>query len=233
MIQVLLVEDDEKMANVIKYYLAKEQFYDITHVVSYQDAIMQSAERYDIILLDIMLPDGDGIQLCQELRQRHNCPIIFLSALQDNDTIISALANGGDDYIPKPFDNRILNARIKACLRRVVLDKAPKSNNNIVYKNYSLDLAKHIFDNGTRKIHLMQLEYQILALLMQNIGRCLHSEAIYKAIWGNDSFGDTRTVVVHIYNLRKEIEDDYRNPKIIRNIWGKGYCFDPDGMISE
>ncbi len=233
MIQVLLVEDDENMARIIKYYLVKESYYDVKVARTVEEAIQYSAERYDVILLDVMLPDGNGIELCGQLRQRHHCPILFISALGDDDTVIAALGIGGDDYITKPFDNRTLHARINACLRRVSLDKMPSENNVIHYKSYALDLNKHVFTDGTKSVRLMQYEFNILALLMQNSGRCLHSEAIYRAIWKNDSMGDARTVVVHIYNLRKKIEQDYKNPKIIRSIWGKGYCFDPDGLICE
>ena len=129
MIRILLVEDDDEIARIIKYYLGQEEIYEIVRGRNADEAITLSRDWFDIILLDVMLPDENGIELCSKLREWHQCPIIFISCLDDSNTIISALEKGGDDYITKPFDNKVLSARIQANLRRVQMERQAQVKN--------------------------------------------------------------------------------------------------------
>lgn len=233
MIKVLVVEDDPEIAMIIQYNLVQDESYELTWASNATDALMKSRDDFDIILMDVMLPEMSGIDLCEKIRQYHHCPIIFISCLDDNDTIISALEKGGDDFIVKPFDNKLLDAKIKANLRRVEMDRKEVSN-FLECESFRLDAQTHtvVKKNGER-FALVQMEFYILSFLMQNPNRCFKAGELYKYIWGKPSMGDNRTVVVHIHNLRKKIEEDNANPRYIKSIWGKGYLFDPSGRIES
>ena len=228
MVHILLVEDDPEVARIIKYYLAQEEQYEITGVRNVQEAGSASRDCFDIILLDVMLPDGDGISLCAQLRQWHSCPVIFVSCLDDSESIVSALNQGGDDFIVKPFNNQVLLARIQANLRRVQMEHSVVPPNVLACKGFSLDAATHeLIKNGARE-KLSPMEFRILAFFMQNPGRTFKPNELYKLIWGKVDYGDHRTVIVHIHALRKKIEQDPVTPKYLKSIWGKGYIFEPD-----
>jgi len=233
MIHLLLVEDDQDAARIIKYNLGAEECYDIKWVPDAASALRLSMEHFDVILLDIMLPDDDGIHLCEKLREHHSCPFLFISCLSDSDTIIRALNTGGDDYITKPFDPGVLHARIQANLRRIHIEKHKQNPNQMESGGVKLDAKNRTATIGEKDIVLLPIEFRILAFLMQNEGTCYRSAELYRYIWGESSYGDNRTVVVHIYNLRKKIEADPQNPQIIRSIWGGGYCFDPQGKLKD
>ena len=231
MIRILLVEDDAEIARIIKYYLGQEEIYDLIWAKDTQEAIVLSRDWIDIILLDVMLPDGDGISLCTKLREWHQCPVIFISCLDDSDTIISALEQGGDDYITKPFDNKILSARIQANLRRVQIERHAQVENTMSCKGFTLDASKHALIKNENEIPLSPIEFRILRYMMQHPERSFRSSELYKVIWGKISYGDNRTVVVHMHNLRKKIEEDASKPRYLKSIWGKGYLFDPEGTL--
>ena len=231
--RILLVEDDKNMARQICYYLDEEDCYQIEVVENAKSALNLSLEHFDIILLDVMLPDGNGIDLCNELRKHQSCPILFISCLNDSSTIIHALYCGGDDYITKPFDHGILHARIQANLSRVQIEQQEKNEKLIENAGITLNGKNQTVEIDGTIIPLLPIEFRILAFLMQNPGECYRSSELYHYLWGTSSYGDNRTVVVHIYNLRKKIEKDPKFPKIIRSIWKKGYCFDPLGSVQE
>lgn len=228
-IQVLLVEDDETVAGIIRYHLEEQGEYSVTTAACAGEALAHARASYDVILLDIMLPDADGIRLCEQLRKWHSCPIIFISCLDDSDTLIDALNTGGDDYLTKPFDNRVLDARIKAALRRVDLDRRPPAESLLSCKRFKLDTRTQDVIIGKTATHLLPMEYRILLFLMQHPLRFYSASELYAEIWDEPSYGDVRTVTVHIYNLRKKIEADPKNPLYLVNAWGKGYMFNPRG----
>ena len=229
MIRVLLVEDDQEIAQVVQRDLEAQSGYSIRWVSDARTALEASFERFDVILLDIMLPDQDGLQLCERLRQSQRCPIIFISCLDDSSIIIEALQRGGDDYIAKPFDNRVLHARILANLRRIQMEHSHDTQNRLEYSRFVLDAQTHTLTMDAKAIALLPIEYRILSFLMQNTGRHFMSRELYQIVWGQDSMGDVRTVLVHIHNLRKKLGEEPSDPRFIKNIRGKGYTFDPDG----
>ena len=229
MTQVLLIEDDPIISEIICDYLDELEEYQVFAVSNAADALARSSYPFDIILLDIMLPDEDGINLCTQLRRRHHCPILFISCIDDTDTIVRALERGGDDYIVKPFEPQILHARIQANLRRVRLDKTSPSGSKRSTGPLTLDMETSTLQNGERSFSLSNMELRILAFLMEHPGQYFTSTELYRKIWGKPSYGDARTVLVHIHNLRKKVEKDPSHPRFLRNIAGKGYIFSVDG----
>ncbi|HML40219.1 MAG TPA: response regulator transcription factor [Bellilinea sp.] len=227
--KVLLVEDDPLIAKVIQYYFDQEKRYLVTWAKTAGEALAFARDDFDVILLDIRLPDVNGIDLCDRLRTWHNCPIIFISALDDSDTIVKALEMGGDDYLTKPFDNKVLVARIEANIRRAHMDLHNHPSNALAFDGYIVDAHKHILTKDGHDYPLSIMEYRILRFFLQHPNRFYTANELYKLVWGNDSYGDVRTVLVHIHNLRKKIESDNTTPKYIKNVWGKGYIFNPKG----
>ena len=226
MIRVLLVEDDDIVAKVIQYYLGQEGGYEVVRTRNAGEALYAARDAFDVILLDILLPDVNGIDLCGRLREIHDCPILFISCLDDSDMIVKALEAGGDDFLAKPFDNKALAARIQANLRRARRDVKNRVTNQLACADFILDAQTHgVLKDGTI-IKLSLIEFRILSFMMQNAGRYFTGEEIYKAIWGKDSYGDIRTVTVHMHNLRKKVETDAANPRHLKNEWGKGYVFE-------
>ncbi len=232
MTKVLLVEDDSTIADIVRYYLEQEGRYDVAVAGSAGEAMaLASGDRFDVALLDIMLPDVDGISLAEHVRTWQNCPIIFISCLNDSDTLIDALERGGDDYLVKPFDNRVLDARIQAVLRRAHSNaEAPTSPAEALScKRFRLDPSTQDVVIGRSVKHLLPMEFRILEFLMRNPLRFFSATELYDQIWGKPSYGDARTVTVQIYNLRQKIEANPKEPKYLVNAWGKGYLFDPKG----
>ena len=208
MIRLLLVEDDKTIAGIIKYYLTEEEEgYEVVWAASAGQALAAARDQFDVILLDIMLPDVSGIDLCAQLRKWHSCPVLFISCVDNSETIIRALEMGGDDYIVKPFDNRVLDARIQANLRRARQPQGSESFNTLECRGFTLDASTHQVYKGEQVLQLVPMEFSILSFLMQHPGQTFSAGELYKKVWGKPSYGDVRTVTVHIFNLRKKIED--------------------------
>ena len=230
MTNVLLVEDDPEIARVIRYYLGQTDAYEVEWVVNAEQAWSSALSGYDVILLDIMLPDTNGIDLCARLRQYYHCPIIFISCLGDSETIIRALEMGGDDYVVKPFDNNVLHARIQANLRRIRLEaEEAASAAGFSCASFSLDTQNRMLIKGDKKIPLVHMESRLLAFFLQNPNRYFTAAELYASIWGKQSYGDNRTVTVHIYNLRKKLEKDPSEPVILKTVARIGYIFNIPG----
>ena len=225
MIRTLLIEDDHEIADIVCYYLQEMDQYKVTRVDNIRAALAASCETFDVIILDIMLPDGDGIALCSELRKLHSCPIIFISCIDDNDMIIKALESGGDDYIVKPFSNDVLHARIQANLRRIDMDQKKTGTNTAVPQRFILDPDSKTLSFDGKTITLGSIEMRLMAFFLQHPREYFMSSELYRNIWGKPSAGDTRTVFVHICNLRKKLENDPSNPEILLNVVGRGYYF--------
>ena len=231
MTRVLLIEDDVLVAKVIRYYLEQAEIYEVIWAKNGSEAFANARDKFDIILLDILLPDVNGVDLCSRLTEWHDCPIIFISCLDNSNTIVQALERGGDDFIVKPFDNKVLEARIQANLRRA--SKVPhKALNNLECTGFKLDASRHIVIKLEEELKLSSTEFKILSFLMQNPGRYYTPKELYFKVWGEKSYGDARTVIVHIHNIRNKIEDDVNNPRFLKIEWGQGYYFDPKGKVS-
>jgi DNA-binding response OmpR family regulator len=226
---IIVVDDDEDIREVIHLYLKKEG-YNVLLASNGMEAVETALSTdSDLIILDIMLPDLDGIEVCQEIRKKLSTPIIFLSCKSTPIDKTIGLIAGGDDYMSKPFDGNELLARVKAHLRRNrILDFTEKSNvdsNLITYPNLTIDLNRYCVIANGQEVILSPKEFQLLALLAQNPNIVFNSKQLYQTIWNTESYGDYRTLMVHISNIRKKIEKDPKNPTIIQTIKGVGYKF--------
>lgn len=229
MIRVLLVEDDEMIREITRSFLASQKDFAVVCAASGAEAQACAQEKFDVILLDILLPDTDGVQLCRKLRAEHHCPIIFTSCLDDTDTIVQALEMGGDDFLTKPYDQKILLARIMANVRRVQMDAVEPPLSVFRCEGFRLDPDNRNVVRDGESVHLADMEYRILSLFVRNPGSFFTANELYQKIWGKESLGDVRTVQVHIHNLRSKIEPNPSKPIYLCNVWGKGYVFYPAG----
>lgn len=224
--RILLVEDDYEIASVIRYYLVEHGFC-VTTAADMSEIRMEEIEGFQAFLLDIMLPDSDGIALCRMLRERTDAPILFISAKDDSAAIIRALNMGGDDYLVKPFDEAVLLARLDANLRRRQASNAQRTSMkaDMTAGELRLSVQEPILYKGERRILLSPIEHQIMMLMFQHAGETLSMEQIYQCIWDRPSLHDYRTITVHVSNLRKKLEEEPANPKYIRTVWKIGYVF--------
>lgn len=226
MIRVLLIEDDPAVSDILTDDLESREEYSVIRAYDADGALSLSHTPFDVILLDVMLPDLDGVSLCAALRQRQKCPILFISCIDDEKIVIDALSQGGDDYIVKPFSNEMLHARIQANLRRVRMDLSPKPQNTLHCHSLSLDPDSMVLSLRGQQYKLGNIECRILTFFMEHPQECFTSAELYRKLWGKPTCGDTRTVLVHIHNLRKKLEPNPSVPTVLKSIPGRGYCFD-------
>lgn len=223
--KILLVEDDPIVAEIIIEYIRSDGRYEVLWADEAETALEMASQGASIILLDIMLPGMDGMTLCQRLRRTLYCPIIFISSLDDEETIVKALQLGGDDYLVKPFRAPVLVAKIDAHLRRMNNDfsvLAPESQQG----ELQLSAEDHTVRTPAGQVYLSPTEFRLLRFFLGNSRRVLELEEIYQAIWERPSLGDVRTVPVHVYNLRKKIEPDPNRHRYIKTIKHVGYWFE-------
>lgn len=210
--KILLVEDNKSIIKGLEYAFAQNG-YDCEYCVSFNEAMQKAPFNYDIAVLDITLPDGNGFDLFKKIRRYSDLPVIFLTAVDDEDSVVNGLELGADDYITKPFSTRELIARIKR-----VANKNSKKN-IITVSGVTLDLDKSaVFENG-KQLELTALEYKLLSLLMQNVGKVVTRELIFEKIWDvSGNFVNDNTLTVYIKRIRKKLDAD-----IIKTVKGMGY----------
>ena len=180
---------------------------------------------YGLVLLDLVLPDGNGLNLCQTIRENSQVPIIALTEKQEDINKILALEYGADDYITKPINILVLKAKIKAILRRVNMKNFQIEKQIIKVDNFTINTLGRRLIKGDESISLTGKEFDLFYLLVSNPGKVFTREELLEAIWGYEYFGDLRTVDVHIRRLREKIEDDSSNLQYIHTKWGVGYYF--------
>lgn len=225
--KILIIDDDAINARIIAFYLEQDDNFVTRWAKNATEAVSALADCFDLILLDIMLPDVNGVSLCTTLRQYTNCPIIFISCIDDENTMVEALETGGDDYLVKPFSKQILLARVNANFRRIELEHRKDERKIIEFPSFTLIPADHTLSVRGEAYHLSSIELGILLYFTANPNKTIPLEDIYRAVWGAPSHGDVRTVVSHVYNLRQKIEKDAKRPRIIRSVRGYGYIFSP------
>lgn len=230
--KVLVIDDEIDICNLIKLYLSKNNFIVLKANSGAEALELVAVKDPDLIILDILLPDIDGLELCQELRKITECPILFLSCKNDDMDKILGLTVGGDDYITKPFSPGELVARVKAHLRRYrIISRGGKQKASVLkFPGLHIDLSSHTVSVCDKPVDLTHKEFQMLSLLAHNPNSVISMGQIYDYVWGVDNIGDTRTVMVHISSLRKKIEKDPADPKIIVTIKGAGYKFDAHSL---
>lgn len=227
MYKILLVEDDIDICEIIKMYMSRTN--NSLHIAHSPNEALKlvNENSYDLILLDIMLPDITGIDLCSRLRKDLLCPIIFMSCIDDDETIVKALEKGGDDYIVKPFNCSVLLARIEANMRRVQMEaRNPSTNNKITLDDFTINGSDYTVIKKDKKINLTPIEFKIITYMSANPNRVITLEELHQKIWNEPSLDDVRTVKVHVSNLRKKIEDNPSNPKHIKTVRRIGYLFE-------
>lgn len=210
--KILLVEDNKSIIKGLEYAFAQNG-YSCEYCLSLDEAVRKAPFNYDAAVLDIMLPDGNGFDLFKKIRRYSDLPVIFLTAIDDEDSVVNGLELGADDYITKPFSTRELIARIKR-----VANKNSKKN-IITVSGVTLDLDKSaVFENG-KQLELTALEYKLLSLLMQNAGKVVTRELIFEKIWDvSGNFVNDNTLTVYIKRIRKKLDAD-----IIKTVKGMGY----------
>jgi DNA-binding response OmpR family regulator len=226
--RILVVDDDPTVAEVVVKYLEREGF-TVESVGEGKAALKRAgAEPPDLVVLDIMLPGIDGVEVCKRLRERAPIPIVMLTALGEETDRVMGLQLGADDYVTKPFSPRELTARVKAVLRRAHAPLSSDGHLSGVLRSGDLevDVSSREVRVGDRLVILTALEFDLLVFLMARPRRVFSRAELLDNVWGY-SYGDTSTVTVHIRRLREKIEPDPTAPKWIVTIWGVGYRFDP------
>ena len=221
---VLIVDDEENLTEAIKYNLEQEGFQVSTAADGERGLAMAREFDPDLIILDIMLPSVDGLEVCRTLRRRSDVPILMLTAKAEEIDRVVGLELGADDYVVKPFSMRELVARAKAMLRRTPA-RHSESAQVLVDGDLELNLTSHEVALRDVPLDLKPREFDLLALLMQNRSRIYTRNQILDQVWGYDFVGDMRTVDVHVRWLREKIEDDPGSPKRIVTVRGVGYRF--------
>lgn len=231
MIKILLIEDDRDIQSINSFFLTSKG-HEVCCAYSCAEGY-EKARTYDpdCIVLDVNLPDGTGLELCPRLRTVTKAPIIFLSCMDTEDDKIAGLLTGGDDYMTKPYSVKELEARVQVCMRRnaspVPATASAVALNVLEFGPLRIDLTFEKVLVGEEVISISKKAFGMLTVLAQNPGQCISAEQLYERVWEMTSLGDLRTVHVHIFNLRKRLDQAMPDHQFIRTAWGKGYCFVP------
>lgn len=219
----ILVVDDEPSIRELVSMVLKREGYEVAEASDGKSGLaMAEKNNPDLIILDLMLPDISGHDICKKVSSNSNIPIIMLTAKNDIVDKVLGMELGADDYITKPFDNRELLVRVRALLRRT--QNKETSSDTIKTGELTICLSEKTVFKGNKQITLSPNEYQLLQLFAQNPQKVFTREELLLKVWGYDYLGDSRTVDITITRLRKKIEDDSKNPKYIITVFGFGYC---------
>lgn len=230
--KILLVDDDESIVHMVNVVLKKEGFTQVYKALNGADAMNMAQELLpDLIVLDIMLPDSDGYEVCRRIREFSMAPIIFLSAKTEETDKLVSFAVGGDEYLTKPFSPKELVARIRVALKRQAYyeDGSKQGKQYSFGIGFCLDLETRILKQHGETIALPPKEYALLEYLVINQDITISKEYLIQRVWGSDFGGVESTVAVHIRHLREKIEEDPANPRLIKTVKGRGYYFSSRG----
>ena len=227
---ILIVDDEQAIADLVEVYLKNEN-YKVFKFYNGKDALdCIDNEKLDLAILDVMLPDEDGFSICQQIREKHNFPVIMLTAREEEIDKITGLTLGADDYITKPFRPLELIARVKAQLRRFTRYNSSEPNQEehlIAFSGLVLNMDTRECTLNEKRLALTPTEFSILWVLCSNRGRVVSSEELFREVWGEKYFTNSNnTVMVHIRHLREKMYDSAEHPKYIKTVWGVGYKID-------
>lgn len=225
--KVLIIDDEEDIVRLIKTVLIKEGIENVLTATTSKEGLVQFRNNHpDLVLLDIMLPDGEGYDVCKQIRNVSNVPILFLSAKTEEIDKLLGFAIGGDDYITKPFSPKEVAYRVKAHLRRAEYSQS-ESLKETKFKAgpFELDEEKAQLTKYEQVIELKPKELGLMKVFLQNKNKVISKEQLYDAVWGEDSFGMDNTVMVHIRRLRERIEEQPSHPQYLVTVKGLGYKF--------
>ncbi|MBR1858730.1 MAG: response regulator transcription factor [Selenomonadaceae bacterium] len=227
--KILIIEDDPDIASIEKDYLELNG-YDV-EITETGPAGMKEAltNKYNLIILDIMLPGMDGFEICRKIRNKLDIPIMMLTARKTDIDKIRGLGFGADDYMEKPFSPSVLVAKVNSQIAQYnrLKNKDEVKNQKLSIGSVTLDSDTHRVFVGSNEKLMPNKEFQLLEFLMSNADKVFSRETLYERIWGMDSMGNTATIAVHINRLRETIEEDPANPKHLITVWGVGYKFRP------
>ena len=225
---ILLVEDDEAIREMVSNYLTMEGFH-VTTVTNGEEALQNCLQKtFDLVILDIMIPKLNGLEVLKIIREQAALPIIIMSAKDSDVDKALGLGLGADDYIAKPFSMLEFSARVKAVIRRATKysSQAEQKQEVLEIDNLKIDIVNFSITKSGQDIKLTSKEFSILKLFVTNRHRVFTKEQIYQTIWKDAYYGDENIINVHIRRLREKIEDDPSNPQYIKTLWGIGYKFE-------
>jgi DNA-binding response OmpR family regulator len=226
--RILVVDDEPHIVELVRYNLAQEGF-EVSVAHDGHEAIEKAQkDAPDLVILDLMLPYVDGLEVCRHIRRESPVPILMLTAKDGEQERVIGLESGADDYVTKPFSPRELVARVRAILRRTARDDQRPAARPVAVGGLVLDATTHEVRLGGRLVDLTAKEFDLLQLLLSHPNRVFTRDFLLEHIWGYDYFGSTRTVDMHISRLREKIEDDPNNPTYVMTVRGVGYKLKKD-----
>ena len=223
---ILLVDDEDSIQKLLTYPLEREG-YRVLQARDGEEALTRFAsERVDLVVLDIMLPKLDGLEVCKRLRAESEVPIIMLTARDDELDKVLGLELGADDYITKPFSIREFRSRVRALLRRAsVVRQVNEGDELITAEGLTIDLSRRVVEVGGERVQLTYVEFELLRILASHPGRVYSRRMLLEALWGGADYREPRTIDVHVRHLREKLERDPREPEYIFTVRGVGYRF--------
>jgi DNA-binding response OmpR family regulator len=223
---ILLVDDEDSIQKLLAYPLEREG-YRVLQARDGVEALEQFAtERVDLVVLDIMLPKLDGLEVCKRLRAESEVPIIMLTARDDELDKVLGLELGADDYITKPFSIREFRSRVRALLRRAAVSRQFDEDGEVISaQGLTIDLARRVVEFGGNRVQLTYVEFELLRILASHPGRVYSRRMLLEALWGGADYREPRTIDVHVRHLREKLEPDPAEPEYILTVRGVGYRF--------
>lgn len=223
MTDILVVEDNKELGKLICDFLKKDGF-----SVEWKESAKEGLEcvekaAYKMLLLDVMLPGKDGYEALRIIRQKHNIPVLMMSARTDDQSKILCLDIGADDYLDKPFSFPVLSSKVNAILRRAY--GMAEDKKLLVYKDITVDVASRKVTKDGKELSVTGKEYDVLCYFMKHPEQVIHKESLFNAVWGSDCFTEINTLHVYVRWLREKLEKDPKNPMLIQTVWKVGYRF--------
>jgi two-component system, OmpR family, response regulator len=225
--RILLVDDEQSIQTLLSYPLRKDGYH-VTSALDGTEALRRFEEgRFDLVILDLMLPRMGGVEVCRQLRSRSQVPIIMLTAKGSETDKVAGLEVGADDYITKPFSMREFRSRVKAALRRSRMggESPEETSGAIESEELTIDFDRRMVTLGDTEVKVTYVEFEILGALARSPGRVLTRETLLEHVWGDSDYRDPRTVDVHIRHLREKLEADPKEPDYLFTVRGVGYRF--------
>ncbi len=223
--RILLVDDEQSIQTLLSYPLRKDGYH-VTSALDGGEALQRFEEgRFDLVILDLMLPRLDGVEVCRQLRSRSQVPIIMLTAKGSETDKVAGLEVGADDYITKPFSMREFRSRVKAALRRSRMGGETAEEEAIESGELTIDFGRRMVTLREDEVRVTYVEFEILGALARSPGRVLTRETLLEHVWGDSEYRDPRTVDVHIRHLREKLEQDPKEPEFLFTVRGVGYRF--------
>ena len=222
--KILILDDEKEIADLVTLYLKNENYEVYTFYDSQSAIQFLNEHKIDLAILDVMLPDINGFEICRMIREKYNYPIMMLTAKVEDEDKIEGLSLGADDYITKPFNPLEVTARVKAQLRRYKKYNTQKENENVIdFRGLIIDNDSHRCTLYDEELALTPLEFNILWYLCLNRGRVVSFQELFEAVWKETYFDSNNTVMVHIRRLREKMKEPPKRPKFIQSVWGIGY----------